>query len=370
MSVFKGILENMLEKDFKIIKGFYDSETIDENSKFVGLYKMEGAMLYEVVILNCNADDDVEKSISEYRKNCVAIAKKLGFNCMTCVSILVSDSSETLIELKDLCNIKSFENDGVMEVRWIVDAQTNQLLILGNQPSKLAGIDFAIHKALGTKTSAEKETLSDLIEESIEKHKLYIRSEGFGVTISIILVNMLLFLSLEWMGGSRSIDALVSFGAIEINRIFQNSEYYRLFSYMFLHIGLSHLLSNAIALYVFGSRVERYMGKLRFLMIYILSGIGGGVLAMYCSDGVCAGASGAIFGLIGATIVYCRVKGIRMDGFDFYLILIITLVSIAGGFLFTNVSNAGHIGGLCVGMLVSYLILPKDKQIDLSQISI
>jgi membrane associated rhomboid family serine protease len=123
-----------------------------------------------------------------------------------------------------------------------------------------------------------------------------------------------------------------------------------------------HLLANGLSLYILGSRTERHYGKIAFVVIYFVSGIVAGVASMLFGDALSAGASGAIFGLVGAMITYTFVVGKSMDGFDLQLALFYAVIGMGSGFLMENVDNFAHIGGFVTGALVSLPFALKLKK--------
>ncbi|GGK10868.1 rhomboid family intramembrane serine protease [Pilimelia anulata] len=128
-----------------------------------------------------------------------------------------------------------------------------------------------------------------------------------------------------------------------------HGEYYRLFTGMFLHFGLVHLVLNMWALWVFGRYLETALGPLRYLALYVLAGLGGNVAAFLVSpDGPTVGASGAVFGLFGALFVIQR----RL-GKDTSAVLAVLAINLVFTFAIKEISWAAHVGGLIVGALVA-----------------
>ncbi|SBT52944.1 rhomboid family intramembrane serine protease [Micromonospora narathiwatensis] len=132
-----------------------------------------------------------------------------------------------------------------------------------------------------------------------------------------------------------------------------DGEWYRLFTAMFLHFGLPHLLLNMWGLWVLGRTLEAVLGPLRFLALYLIAGLGGNVAAYLFSpvNQTTAGASTAIFGLFAAIFVIMRRLG--RDTSAIVPILVINLI-----FTFTvpNISVAGHLGGLFTGALMALVL--------------
>ena len=128
----------------------------------------------------------------------------------------------------------------------------------------------------------------------------------------------------------------------------QNGEYYRLVSSAFIHYGPAHIAFNMYALYLLGSALERYAGSFRFGVIYLLSALGGSLGALVVSPNAqTAGASGAIFGLMGAMLVLERHRGVSLLGGSIGGLLVINLIFTFG---IPGISIGGHIGGLIAGI--------------------
>jgi membrane associated rhomboid family serine protease len=124
---------------------------------------------------------------------------------------------------------------------------------------------------------------------------------------------------------------------------------YRLFTSMFIHYGILHLLLNMWALWMLGRNLEAALGPARFTALYLLSGLGGSVAGyLFSPESISAGASGAIFGLFAALFVV--LKRLRRDTSSVVPVLVINLVLT---FTIPNISIAGHLGGLVVGALVA-----------------
>ena len=164
-------------------------------------------------------------------------------------------------------------------------------------------------------------------------------------------------------GGSENPLVLIRFGA-KFHPLIAAGQYWRLITANFIHIGIIHLAFNSWALYLFGLQVERRFGRSRFLVLYLFSGVGGTVLSYVGSQSLSAGASGAIFGLMGAIIVYFITY---RDAFghqgrrQLSSLLLITGYNLIWGFMSTSIDNLGHIGGLLVGLALGWAFCPRYK---------
>jgi rhomboid protease GluP len=184
-----------------------------------------------------------------------------------------------------------------------------------------------------------------------------------GVNIAVFLA-MTVFGALNGLGlgGSQDFRVLLIFGAMQ-NQLIAQGEYHRLLTSMFLHIGLIHLLFNSYALYVVGQDVERLYGSARFLVIYFLSGLGGSLASFVLgAGGISAGASGAIFGLIGASIAYFYLHratfGPRGQA-QLRSLLFLAGINLVLGFTIPGINNLAHMGGLVFGALLGWILAPK-----------
>lgn len=134
-----------------------------------------------------------------------------------------------------------------------------------------------------------------------------------------------------------------------------NGEYYRLFTSTFLHGDTFHLLFNMYSLYQIGPLVYQYFQAGRFGIIYLLSGIGGSLFSYFLNSSPSVGASGSIFGLIGALVALAVNKG---DGSFLTQLIYIIVANFFIGFLpGSRIDNFGHLGGLVTGFMIAYIML-------------
>lgn len=183
-----------------------------------------------------------------------------------------------------------------------------------------------------------------------------VRRGGLDITRVLIGINVLVFLvTLSGGGGvisgSRSGNSDIYDRFALIPAAVAHGEWYRLFTSMFLHFGFLHIAFNMWALLVIGTPLEQMLGRLRFLVLYVLAGIGGGILSFSTGQILtpAAGASGAIFGLFGAFYVIGRRRGL-----DTAPIVGLIAVNLVLSFTFSNIDWRGHVGGLITGAAVAF----------------
>ena len=179
------------------------------------------------------------------------------------------------------------------------------------------------------------------------------------VTYALIAINILMYIV---QTSSASLERQLVLWPPAV----ADGEVWRIFTSAFLHYSVTHILFNMFALWVIGPPLERALGRSRFLSLYILSALGGGVLVYLLSplNSATAGASGAIFGLFGATFVVGKRLNMDVRG-------VVGIIAINLAFTFViplmssqQISWQGHIGGLVTGMLVAwiYAYTPRDRR--------
>ena len=181
------------------------------------------------------------------------------------------------------------------------------------------------------------------------------------VTYIIMAICIILFILMELSGGSTNSQALLKYGA-NLDVLVKNGEYYRLFTCIFLHIGIMHLLCNMYSLYIIGREVENLFGKIKYIIIFILSGIFGSIMSLaFTHNTISAGASGAIFGLLGALLYFGMHYRTYLGEAIKRSIIPIIVVNLIIGFFAEGIDLAAHIGGLVGGVLVAMMVGVPDK---------
>ena len=174
----------------------------------------------------------------------------------------------------------------------------------------------------------------------------------------LIAVNILYFFWLEFHGSTENAAFMVEHGAMYVPLVVREGEYYRLLTAVFMHFGISHLVNNMVILFVLGDNLERARGKVKYLVFYLICGVGANVFSMVVSIreyelAVSAGASGAIFGVIGGLLyVVIRNRG-RLEDLSTRQLALFVACSLYFGFTSTGIDNAAHVGGLVLGFLLA-----------------
>ena len=187
------------------------------------------------------------------------------------------------------------------------------------------------------------------------------------MTITLIGINILVFIVLTMIGRTEDGYFMLQHGAMYEPMILENQEYYRFFTCMFLHFGIQHLLNNMVMLGALGWQLEPVIGKVKYLLIYFISGLGGSGLSfawnvMHEEQSVSAGASGAIFGLMGALLYVVIANRGRLGDLSGKGMMLMVLLGLYCGMISTGVDNLAHIGGLVCGFILALILYRKKKK--------
>lgn len=275
------------------------------------------------------------------------------------VDILCLAITEDVEKYRVLCN----EMRGI----WLVEKHTGRLMIYENQPGDFYGLQEKI------------QMLSDQAKEKpgVPKNS---KKRGFKISqidwhqvtwvnTALVAINVVVWIIMELSGDTEDSQYLLEHGAMYPLLVVSLHEWYRLFTCMFVHVGFPHLVNNMIVLFFTGDRLEREIGKVKYLLIYLLSGIGGSLLSMTYmlktgDMAVSAGASGAIFGVIGALLfLVIRSRG-RIGTLTTRGLLLMIALCLYYGFTSVGVDNWCHIGGLVTGFLLAVLLLRRNPRKD------
>lgn len=320
------------------------SERTNERGETEGFCfcRLKGAVLNIVVLIDGRVCGEPEAC---FREICDRVAEgQRGKAKTVCLGILIEGDTDAFLEANDFDPMAD-----VVKIRWAYNDNEGILRRPEGAPDRFDGVEN-IFRREKTPLEAEKSSGS------------FLKTRKIIVTYLFIMANLLMYAVLTLDGGSENTETLLKYGAIYAPLI-KEGQLYRLFSYMFLHIGAVHLFSNMFALYIFGTRCEKYFGYLRFISVYVLSGLGCAVLSCLFSGGaVSAGASGAVLGIMGAALGYSFLNKIKMDGLDTYVFVLIALINLGFGFVYKDIDNAGHIGGFLTGLALGFALGFLDKK--------
>lgn len=181
---------------------------------------------------------------------------------------------------------------------------------------------------------------------------------GSIVTYSLILVNIIIFILTMIISQSIydiDIYTLVIMGA-KFNELIDRGQVWRFITSSFLHGGLLHIIFNMYALKIIGTEVEYAYGKIKYIIIYLCSALGGSIFSYFFNrDSISVGASGAVFGLFGAMLIFGFANRKKIGKAYMMNILKVIGVNILIGVTISRIDNAGHLGGLLAGAIVAII---------------
>lgn len=185
-------------------------------------------------------------------------------------------------------------------------------------------------------------------------------------TIALAVINIVVFLFLSFQGMTEDAEFMAEHGAMYVPYVVERGEYYRIFTSMFLHFDIQHLTNNMVVLIAAGYILENVAGRMRFLVIYLVSGVGGTFVSMYQDIhmgeyAVAAGASGAVFGLIGAMLYIAVQNHGRIGNISGRGLLFMAVISMYYGYVNGGVDNFAHAGGLISGIFLAALLYRVKK---------
>lgn len=209
----------------------------------------------------------------------------------------------------------------------------------------------------------------DINKKTEENNKVYektFKPKKLAVTPMIIIACVIMFGVTIFVQGFDAIkgitrDTAISLGATLMPNV-KNGEIWRLITHMFLHGDIIHLLMNMYSLYILGTQMETFIGKVKFILVYIISGIVGGMLSLALDGTVPSlGASGAIFGIMGALLYFGYHYRTYLGEAVKRQIIPVILINLFIGSNINGIDNWAHIGGLAGGVL-SMMALGVEKK--------
>ena len=291
-----------------------------------------------------------EEQLSIDMRKCNAIRKSIkkktySFN----INVL-----NLLLDIRNEVKIIEDKNIETIKIDKIGDLKKNKIIneffpkFKDKVENKKTGIKemFEMTEELNQKTAKEDKKLSKVFKEQ----------KNPTITISLILINIVMFL-LTILDYEGMINLFANYYVND-----QNGEIWRLFTSMFMHANIWHIFFNMYALYAVGPLVEKYYGKIKYLIIYLSSGVIGSLLSAVLSNNVSVGASGAIFGLFGSLLFFGYKYRATLDGFLRSSIIPVLLINLVLGFAIKGVDVYAHIGGFLGGLLLSYTVGVANKK--------
>lgn len=304
---------------------------------------------YRIIRINSNYihnDEQYKFDLFKTKKVMEQIRKKTLSLSMNTLNIFINlnDSVHINEEEKNIASIKFHNIDEILKDKNIVQ-------IFPNIKNKLIkdkeGIDLIVN------------VTNDINAKTVEDNKVFTKIfEPKKIIITPILITLcvLVFISMYiWGNGSENTITLLLFGA-NFRPLVQAGEIWRLATSMFLHIGIVHLVVNMYSLYIIGKQLESFLGRWKFLIVYLGSGIIGSLLSVVVHSSISAGASGAIFGLLGSLLYFGYHYRLYLGTVLKTQVIPVIIINLLIGFMVPGIDNFAHIGGLVGGYLLTMVL--------------
>lgn len=312
---------------------------------------------YKIVRINSNYihnDEQYRFDIFKTKSILKQIKKKtLSFSVNALNIQLNLNEGVTPQETKNISSVKIKTEDDIEKSDDLISTFPN---IKNKLIKDTEGLDLIINvtKDINEKTERENKQY----EKTFSKKPIII-------TKLLITICIIAFVITTLNGGLYDPNTLYNFGSVYAPSI-RAGEYYRLITGTFLHAGFMHILCNMYALYIIGSQIETFIGKGKYLAIYLISALSGSLMSIIFSDAQSVGASGAIFGLLGFMLYFGYHHRLYLGGVLKSQILPVIVLNLALGFMLPGIDNAAHIGGLVGGFFASmaFGIENKDRVSD------
>lgn len=200
------------------------------------------------------------------------------------------------------------------------------------------------------KTSEEHFKEQAIKQEESSKLDKYYKYKPI-ITYVLIFINVLMFILINMIHENEEVLKY----AISKN----DFQFYKLFTAMFIHVDELHLMFNMLALYICGSKLESLIGNIKYIIVYMISGLGASILIALLSNIPCVGASGAIFGLFGCYLLIAFKNRNVMKYTYKYDLLPTVIINLIITFAIPNISIIAHVGGLIIGFVCSKILCRK-----------
>lgn len=306
-----------------------------------------------------------EFSVEQYKNIIAQIKNNFGKQGVDKIQLLSLIFSNIPNNAKHLC----LEEDD----HWIIDINTNQLIVYETQSADFMGFRAKIENILteeamkGTTwgdTSVSGDMYNKRQKTPVHRLKLFTPMNS-----AIIIINIIIHLIIHFTGLFGGTQQIMIEGALSWQFISQEGEYYRLLTSMFMHFNLGHLFNNMLVLFFIGEKLERAAGKKKHIFLYFGSGIIAGLASIgynMIQDKVVisVGASGAVFGVVGAMLYILIVNKGRLEDMTSRRMIFFVFLSLYSGFTSVSVDNAAHIGGVIAGFILAFIFYRRPKKVS------
>ena len=318
----------------------------------IWLQNQEGP--YKIIRINANYihnKEQYEFDILKLRNVMRQVKRKTLSWSMNALNILLDVNEDVpLEENKNIASV-ALKNGALIKSKKVLDIfpDINHKMLLNEK-----GLDLMI------------DVTNDINKKTDRENKVYesiFRPKKIVVTNILIALNVIAFFVVFALSGANlNVLNLLRYGALN-SVLVQNGEFWRLITAGFLHGGIFHLIFNMYALYIIGTQIENFAGKWKFLAIYFCSMLTASLMSCVINpNSVSVGASGAIFGLLGALVYFGYHYRLYLGSVLRNQIIPLILFNLLLGFMVSGIDNAAHLGGLIGGLLISMALGVQKRE--------
>lgn len=313
----------------------------------------------EIWLENLNANYKVIRINSNYIHN----EEQLKFDNFKIRNVTKQIKKKTLsFKLKTLNILLDLNDNITLKEDKLIDNYKVDSLKDIRQDDNLAGL-FPKLKTMTLKKTDDVENFikltNDINEKSEADNKEY---ERIFKPKRIVITNILVVLNIIMFALTMTVPKLANMFILNPVAV-RNGEVYRLLTSTFMHASILHLVFNMYALSIIGKQIETFLGKSKFLLVYIFSGLTGSLLSCAITNSYSLGASGAIFGLMGSLLYFGYHYRLYLGSVLLGQIVPVIIINLVIGYLTPSIDNAAHIGGLVGGLFLSMALgVNKDDE--------
>lgn len=372
---FNSLVRYLVEKDYYHLISA-DNQVPDLSNGIASMIRdIQGTSVFVEII---DADRYTIEQISNIMLNGAAMLNNIQGSNAYIFKVFLFESTTDMDKVEI---IKQHQVDITLEKRFMkcisLNISEKKVEKYFSVPAFDAGLVKSF-KRFFSKDIDKRETSYKDIEGVIERRKkdfeIQFKAQKPWLTYIIIALNIFMYGLLQLVAmktGTVYEQQLEPFGA-KVNNLIMDGQYWRFITPMFLHADIVHLAVNCYSIYIIGTQVEKIFGRGRFLAIYFVSGLIGSAASFAFSLNSSVGASGAIFGLVGAMLYFSLGRPALLKSSYGVNLVTMTIINIAYGFMNKRIDNHAHIGGLIGGFLTAgavYLAQEKNKKSLLKKVT-
>ncbi|QNU68511.1 rhomboid family intramembrane serine protease [Ruminiclostridium herbifermentans] len=360
-----SLIKYLIEKySFNLINT--NDEALDFSNGSAGLIKNYQGTTVFLEVIDADRFDNVQ--LARIMENSSAMLDSINGRNAYVLKLFLFDNAPN-DEVLDI--IEKSQIDNITEKKFFkcmsVDISNKIVRKHYNEPTFDGNIVKAINKFFA-KNLHEKETSIEDIKELLVKRskdfQIEFKAKTPWVTYVLIAANILVWLLLRILSfttNTEYVNLLAPFGA-KINLFILEGEYWRFISAMFLHSNEVHLLLNCYSLYMIGTQIERLFGHVKMIVIYFVAGLVGSIASFAFNIYPAVGASGAIFGLLGAMLFFAIKRPSLLKSSFGANLLTILVINLVYGVMNERIDNSAHLGGLVGGFLTTGVVYTAKEE--------